>query len=345
MSNQQSSRDDGSVESTGGDRSPLTGAVPAVDRRDLLALVGSTATAGVSGAALAPAATADEDGFGEGGYGTGGFGGVDDSVPHVVTRDPTEVTDSSAVLNGELVDLGEADAVESYFEWRATGADSWTATDRRTLRSAAEFDEGIADLDEAVDYEFRAVAATTDDTLRGSTRSFSPDDPAVVAEVSASPPPIAPGDEVTLDASGSTASDGTISSYEWDFVGDGSFADGESIETCIYDDCGRYDVAVRVTTDSGATATARVRVTVSEPAGTDPVGDAANPPRDVTGDGTCEDVTGTGEATVEDVEHLADNLDDPVVRNHPERFDFSGTGGAVSMLDVQALYDRVEGDR
>ena len=57
--------------------------------------------------------------------------------------------------------------------------------------------------------------------------------------------------------------------------------------------------------------------------------------------GLYEDVNGDGVVDVADVQALFDNLDNPVVQDNPEAFDFSGTGGSVTIFDVQALFNRV----
>ena len=68
---------------------------------------------------------------------------------------------------------------------------------------------------------------------------------------------------VGLDASGSTDTDGTISSYAWDF-GDGSTGDGKTASH-TYSKAGTYTVALTVTDDKGATARTTSQVTVTEP--------------------------------------------------------------------------------
>ena len=69
---------------------------------------------------------------------------------------------------------------------------------------------------------------------------------------------------VGLDASGSTDTDGTISSYAWDF-GDGSTGDGKTASH-TYSKAGTYTVTLTVTDDKGATGQSTQSVVVSEPA-------------------------------------------------------------------------------
>ncbi len=73
---------------------------------------------------------------------------------------------------------------------------------------------------------------------------------------------------VTLDASTSTDSDGTIVNYEWDLMGDGTFElDTSEVSSFsyIYTVNGIYNPAVRVTDDRGGQDTASITITVNYP--------------------------------------------------------------------------------
>lgn len=69
------------------------------------------------------------------------------------------------------------------------------------------------------------------------------------------------------------------------------------------------------------------------------VGD--NPATDTTGDGLLNDVNGDGEFDITDVQVFFENLNDEAIQNNPEQFDFSGTGGDISISDVQALFEQL----
>ena len=69
--------------------------------------------------------------------------------------------------------------------------------------------------------------------------------------------------EVNFSASGSTDTDGTIASYEWDF-GDGSTSSGEQVQH-TYTSAGSYLVTLTVTDDDGDTGTDDVTITISSP--------------------------------------------------------------------------------
>ena len=83
------------------------------------------------------------------------------------------------------------------------------------------------------------------------------------------PPGTAGSQQITVDGSGSSDPDGTISSYAWSF-GDGTTATGAST-THTYAAAGTYTVTLTVTDNQGATGTASQQVTV-------PVAGAPAPP-------------------------------------------------------------------
>jgi hypothetical protein len=67
------------------------------------------------------------------------------------------------------------------------------------------------------------------------------------------------------------------------------------------------------------------------------------PPADHDGDGLCEDVRGTGDLSMLDVQALFENIQNPKLQEHSEAFNFSGLDpGEVTILDVQALFNRLD---
>ena len=102
---------------------------------------------------------------------------------------------------------------------------------------------------------------------------------------------------ITFDASDSTAIDGNITNYEWNF-GDGNITNTtEHAITHIYVSAGTYIINLTVTDDDGATNSTRVTIIVHSPAPTYTTADAAialsiavgsceyNPEMDVNNDG------------------------------------------------------------
>jgi hypothetical protein len=70
--------------------------------------------------------------------------------------------------------------------------------------------------------------------------------------------------------------------------------------------------------------------------------DGGCPPVDHDGDGLCEDVRGTGDVSMLDVQMLFENLQSEELQEHSEAFNFSGLDpGEVTILDVQSLFNEM----
>jgi hypothetical protein len=82
-----------------------------------------------------------------------------------------------------------------------------------------------------------------------------------------------------------------------------------------------------------------VTLDLTLPPGPAPLPGFDTPPRDLDADGLHEDVDGDGRFTIFDVQVFFESLDSDPVQNNPSLFDFSDTGGAVDVLDVQAMFD------
>jgi len=67
---------------------------------------------------------------------------------------------------------------------------------------------------------------------------------------------------------------------------------------------------------------------------------AGAPPQDIEDDGEYEDVRGTGEFTIFDVQTLFNNLGSDAIQDHAWAYDFNGDG-EVDILDVQALFNKL----
>ncbi|WP_245835463.1 ice-binding family protein [Natronolimnobius baerhuensis] len=98
-------------------------------------------------------------------------------VPEVITSPATDVNGSTATLNGELLDLGEFDSVDVFFEWRELGADDWITTETQTLDAPGEFSAEIPGLEPGETYEFRAVAVADGTRDEGAILSFTKAEP------------------------------------------------------------------------------------------------------------------------------------------------------------------------
>jgi len=92
----------------------------------------------------------------------------------VSTGAATNVAATSVTLNGDLTDLGGAASADVGFQYRPSGASSWTATATQTRSSTGTFSVDVTGLTAASDYDFRAVAAASDGTTdTGATASFT----------------------------------------------------------------------------------------------------------------------------------------------------------------------------
>lgn len=83
---------------------------------------------------------------------------------HVVIADHPEVTTVSvdegtdeAYFSGEVVDIGLEEEVSGYFRWRKIGETDWKETDEQDIGEEKRFDSRIEDLEEEIEYEFKAV--------------------------------------------------------------------------------------------------------------------------------------------------------------------------------------------
>jgi PKD repeat protein len=111
------------------------------------------------------------------------------------------------------------------------------------------------------------------------------EDTAPTASFSYDPGSPTTGTAVTFDASGSVASDGTITDYEWDFDGDG-ISDATGLTSSrVYASPGRYEVVLTVTDTTGASATATRAVNVTSSG----AGEVAVDVEDLRGRGTPTD--------------------------------------------------------
>jgi PKD repeat protein len=70
---------------------------------------------------------------------------------------------------------------------------------------------------------------------------------------------------VNVDASGSSDTDGSISSYEWDWTNDGTYEGSGQTNSHTYGSEGTYNVKLRVTDNDGATSTKTKTITVEKP--------------------------------------------------------------------------------
>lgn len=91
----------------------------------------------------------------------------------VSTESASNILETEVTLNGNLDSLGQESDVDVLFQYRETGASSWTETSAETLSSTGSFSETVTGLNEATDYEFRAKAEYGTEEEFGDTLTFT----------------------------------------------------------------------------------------------------------------------------------------------------------------------------
>jgi PKD repeat protein len=147
--------------------------------------------------------------------------------------------------DGDFSDYGDAD-------------DGSTAT--ISFDSEGTYTVGLRVTDNGGKTVTTSVQITVNNPAPDATFTVSPDTPN-------------PDDQVTLDASGSSDPDGSITKYEWDTNGDGEFSDYGDLDdgergTITFEKGGNYTVRLRVTDNGGKTTTVKKTITVENPAPT-----------------------------------------------------------------------------
>lgn len=95
-----------------------------------------------------------------------------DDPPSVTTSDATAIGETAATLNGSLTTLGTQAEATVNFEWRQTGAPSWTATAGQLRSTPGTFNAALSGLTTETNHEFRAKVAWGSSTAVGSTLGF-----------------------------------------------------------------------------------------------------------------------------------------------------------------------------
>lgn len=92
--------------------------------------------------------------------------------PVVFTGPATEINESTATLNGELVELGDFSPVNVFFEYRIVGNNDWLETAPQPFTAPGPFNAEV-DVEPGNDYEYRAVAVADGVRIEGLTQTFT----------------------------------------------------------------------------------------------------------------------------------------------------------------------------
>ncbi len=94
-----------------------------------------------------------------------------ESHPSVVTKDARDVKHDSAVLRGNLTNIGAEEDVNAYFNW--TDDEGWNQTELQTVEEEGIFTEEIPGLNHNSTYEFEALVEWGEDNKsEGGTVKF-----------------------------------------------------------------------------------------------------------------------------------------------------------------------------
>ncbi|MFO8110288.1 MAG: GLUG motif-containing protein [Thermoplasmata archaeon] len=148
--------------------------------------------------------------------------GEPDMIPTAETREATDVTNAEATLHGELISIGQEEAVDVFFRYREDGAATWTETTAQNMGALGNFEQYISSLVSITTYEFKAVVQWNGEENIGDTLTFTTD-PGEVENVSIEPSPTAEVEAgvdlqftaAAYDGDGNLITD-TASDFNWD---------------------------------------------------------------------------------------------------------------------------------
>jgi hypothetical protein len=167
---------------------------------------------------------------------------ADDTAPSITVSSPNDGTTYSS----SEVDLNVTsnEPVETW-QYSLDGGSNQTFTPNITLTGLTEGSHNLnvyATDSEGNTGEASASFVVDINEAPTASFSFSPSDPVV-------------DETISFDASGSSDSDGSIVSYEWDWTNDGTFEDSGQTASHSYGSSSNFNAVLRVTDDEGATDT------------------------------------------------------------------------------------------
>lgn len=90
----------------------------------------------------------------------------------VITNSAFDITEDSAVLEGEITSIGEQDHINVSFQYRESNSEDWKETQISQKSSEGIFRRRITDLNSSTNYEYKAIAEEDGVTEEGSILSF-----------------------------------------------------------------------------------------------------------------------------------------------------------------------------
>jgi PKD repeat protein len=206
-------------------------------------------------------------------------GDIDDLSIHRTVLSASQVADRYRLASAPVANVAPTAAFTSTVSGLTAALDGRGSTDSDgTVRSHAwNFGDGTTGSGATTSHAYTAAGTypvtltVTDDAGATATveRSVTVTQPAANKAPTAAFSAVSNGLTVALDGSGSADSDGTIRSHVWTF-GDGTSGTGVSTSHA-YAAAGDYRVQLTVTDDDGATAVSDQTVTITAPAGPQPL--------------------------------------------------------------------------
>lgn len=175
-----------------------------------------------------------------------------DSATDAVENTTTDVGDTVEDTTDTVTDPPE-NGSEATTEVRDTVKDTGDTAEDATTEVRDTVEDTTGNTQETVQDTTTEVRTTIDEVVPPTAGFGLPVDVPLV------------GEQVPLDASKSTDSDGSIQTYEWDVDGDGNYEKTGERVTHAFSSAGKKEVTLRVTDADGATDTVTKTVTVNAP--------------------------------------------------------------------------------
>jgi YD repeat-containing protein len=216
---------------------------------------------------------------------------IDDRPPAAsFTIDPNPASTGQTV-NFDASDSTDSDGAIVKYEWDLDGntANGFEVDTSASAQASRSYSTGGS-------ISVRLRVTDNDSKTAVTTRALTISNQGPAASFTVSPNPAATGQTVNLNASGSSDPDGTITSYEWDLDGNGSFETDSGSDATIahvYATAQTITVKLRVGDDNGKTALTTRSVTITNRAPTASFSISSNPA--LTGEAVTFDASGSSD--------------------------------------------------